>query len=417
MSSDIQCEGSLSLCFNSARFGNEISTFATPDARLHAMRRGAVNQFFSRQRIIALEPIIREKLALLITNIRKYEVKEELFNLKGAWNAFVGDVIMRYCFAFDYDHLNSDGFSTNWHEPFWAVTRTGPLAMQYPAIPKILNALPFALVEQLDPLFAHLVRLRRDLIKKIKAVKATVVEKDSTTSTQSVLAAIVQNAELPTTEKSDQRLMDEAQLLLAAGLLTTAWALSVGSFHVIKNPTIFKTLRAELEAAIPDPAGPDVFKWTELEKLPYLTGCIKEAIRLSNPATHRSQRRYNEPIRYKDWIIPARTAIGMNQTDVLNDEKIFPDHMEFRPERWTNQEKTAYGLTVDKFNVLFGKGSRSCLGVNLAWCELYLAMAGVFRNFKFELYKTDESDVQVKHDFWLPSPKLDSKGVRVRCVH
>lgn len=53
---------------------------------------------------------------------------------------------------------------------------------------------------------------------------------------------------------------------------------------------------------------------------------------------------------------------------------------------------------------------------SLAYAELYLALAGVFRNFHFELHETDESDVTLAHDFFLPSPKLDSKGVRVRCV-
>lgn len=53
---------------------------------------------------------------------------------------------------------------------------------------------------------------------------------------------------------------------------------------------------------------------------------------------------------------------------------------------------------------------------SLAYAELYLTYAAVFRKFKFELYETDQSDVALAHDFFLPSPKLDSKGVRVRCV-
>lgn len=48
--------------------------------------------------------------------------------------------------------------------------------------------------------------------------------------------------------------------------------------------------------------------------------------------------------------------------------------------------------------------------------ELYLVLAHVFRRLKLELYETDESDVELAHDFFLPSPKLDSKGVRVRVV-
>lgn len=56
------------------------------------------------------------------------------------------------------------------------------------------------------------------------------------------------------------------------------------------------------------------------------------------------------------------------------------------------------------------------LTYSLAYAELYLTYASVFRKFKFQLYETDQSDVALAHDFFLPSPKLDSKGVRVRCI-
>ena len=52
----------------------------------------------------------------------------------------------------------------------------------------------------------------------------------------------------------------------------------------------------------------------------------------------------------------------------------------------------------------------------MAYAELYLALATVFRRFAFELYETDVSDVQLAHDFFLPSPKLDSRGVRVKVI-
>lgn len=46
---------------------------------------------------------------------------------------------------------------------------------------------------------------------------------------------------------------------------------------------------------------------------------------------------------------------------------------------------------------------------------MYLALAVLFRpgGPKFELFDTDESDVVQVHDFLLPLPRLDSKGVRV----
>jgi hypothetical protein len=48
--------------------------------------------------------------------------------------------------------------------------------------------------------------------------------------------------------------------------------------------------------------------------------------------------------------------------------------------------------------------------------ELYIGLAHLFRKLKLQLYETDVSDVEAIHDFFLPAPKLDSKGVRVKVV-
>ena len=60
----------------------------------------------------------------------------------------------------------------------------------------------------------------------------------------------------------------------------------------------------------------------------------------------------------------------------------------------------------------FNKGARQCIGINLAYAEMYLALAAAVR-FDMELYQTDESDVRFKHDFHAAFQKLDSKGIRV----
>ncbi len=51
---------------------------------------------------------------------------------------------------------------------------------------------------------------------------------------------------------------------------------------------------------------------------------------------------------------------------------------------------------------------------SLAYAELYLALATVLWRFpQMELYETTRRDVDVAHNFFLPYPVLDSKGVRV----
>lgn len=379
-----------------------------------------MNHFFSRQRIIALESTIREKLGKFVDNTRRYTKDGQVLNLQNAWSALVGDVITQYCFAFDYDHLNSEGFTTNWHKTFHSIMQIGHLSVQFPIILAMVNSLPEMLVERLDANFAQLIGLHRGMRREVTKLRAAEIAADNKRdgSEKSVISSILQDENLPAREKETQRIVDDGVLLISAGVLTTAWAMSVGSFHIIDNKSIYRTLRAELDAAIPDPTRPDAFKWADLERLPYLSGCIRESIRLSQPFAHRSQRLYDHPVQYREWVIPPRTPVGMNLCDVCRDENIFPDHTTFRPERWINNEQTKYGgLRVDKFFVVFGRGSRSCLGMNLAWCELYLGMAAMFRNFEFELYETDITDAQVAHDFALPSPKLDTKGVRVRALN
>jgi dihydroneopterin aldolase len=51
---------------------------------------------------------------------------------------------------------------------------------------------------------------------------------------------------------------------------------------------------------------------------------------------------------------------------------------------------------------------------SLAYAELYLTIAGIFRQYELELFETSVEDIKMAHDFFSPFPRLDSKGVRVR---
>lgn len=103
----------------------------------------------------------------------------------------------------------------------------------------------------------------------------------------------------------------------------------------------------------------------------------------------------------------------MSIPDVSHDESIFPDSHTYIPERWLNDPKTADGVPLDRFMVSFGRGTRACLGVNLAWTELYLTLGMMFRRYKFALHEPDVREVRMAHDFFIPVPRLDGEGVRV----
>jgi cytochrome P450 len=70
-----------------------------------------------------------------------------------------------------------------------------------------------------------------------------------------ILHEILQS-NLPAPDKTQARLTDEAQIVVAAGVETTAFALSVGTFHIVNTPRIYQKLHSELVAAFPTATKP-----------------------------------------------------------------------------------------------------------------------------------------------------------------
>lgn len=219
---------------------------------------------------------------------------------------------------------------------------------------------------------------------------------------------------MPPEEKKIDRLNEEAQLLVAAGLLTASWAMAVTAFYIIQSSSIYQELRQELTATLPDKS--KSIDWADVERLPYLNACMREGLRLSHGVTARSTRLWDKPFQYQGWTIPARTPVGLTIVHHNHNEDIFPKSHEYKPERWLDKDSQGnwrLDMNMDRWWFPFGKGSRSCAGVNLATAEIHLCLATLFRRYDFELFETDESDVTLAHDFFLPSAKLDSEGVRV----
>ncbi len=97
---------------------------------------------------------------------------------------------------------------------------------------------------------------------------------------------------------------------------------------------------------------------------------------------------------------------------------MFPEPQKFRPERWLQEHKPTSPAngSLEKYLIPFGRGSRICLGMNLAYAEVYMTLASVFRCFELKLYETTNEDIDVLYDFVSGMPRFDSKGVRVVVV-
>jgi cytochrome P450 len=139
-----------------------------------------------------------------------------------------------------------------------------------------------------------------------------------------------------------------------------------------------KKLKAEPVTAIPDPL--KYLPLSALEQLPYLTTCIQEGLRLSCSVSSRLQRICpDEDLIFNDgkkqWSIPRGTLVGMTSTIVHYDPSTFPSLKSFRPERWMENPRLV------KYLITFSKASRQCIGINLTYAEIFLAVATIFRQY------------------------------------
>ena len=224
---------------------------------------------------------------------------------------------------------------------------------------------------------------------------------------------LIQSTTLPQQEKSLDRLTDEGFVILGAGSDSVAKTLGIIIVHLTLQPALLKRLRAALVKGLRDGQSAS---WTELEKIPLLAAVVKEGVRLHHGLSARTPRiAPNEALIYKQWRIPAGIPVSSVQALIHLNSDIFPQPRSFCPDRWLDNGHLHTRL--DAFLLSFGRGARACLGINLAYAELYIALAALVQRFDFTLYETDARDVDLQRDLTIPAARPGSLGVRAQIAN
>jgi len=64
--------------------------------------------------------------------------------------------------------------------------------------------------------------------------------------------------------------------------------------------------------------------------------------------------------------------------------------------------------------VSFSKGSRGCVGINLAYAALYLGIAKIATGLDMDLFETTQQDIDVYHTRGFAFPKEGPGSVKAR---
>ena len=393
-------------------FGTPDSIVATIDHDVHRRRRNAYDKYFSKQSIRNFENVIHMAVEKLCVKMREISKSGSPVNLLHVFSAMTGDIVTGYCFPQSYGLLDKPDCGTDLHNMFASTLENVHMIKALPFLAPLMLKLPQQVTAFLLPGLAHTFRWQQKWVQQINEIKSVTDDSKARGGKPSIFRTLL-DSDLPAYDKSAARLMQDAQTLLAGGSVTTTAALSLATYYILSDKHVLKTLTDELAEAIPEPTHP--LPLSDLEQLEYLTAITLETLRIGHGIMHRLQRICpDQPLHYHDKIIPAGTPVSMSGFHMHNNPDIFPDPHLFKPERWLPMETK--GRRLQKYLVAFGKGSRSCLGINLGYAELYITLAGVFRNLGGSMEIVDtvkERDVDICRDIFTPAMREDTTGIKV----
>lgn len=372
--------------------------FVETDPGMHKERRKMLNPYFSKQAVAKLDGIFYDKANALAAKLRRLYIQGKEGSV-GAVDMYTAvrcatvEVISEYAFGLQINMIEEspdtlqakflDTFDRaavliieGYHRPFSVGARFVLAAL----LPRRLVALvdPESLLLQEFQSYSHrCLQQHMTQNKEIRGFKHPVIfDNPALTS-------------LPETQ-----LKAEAVDILVAGSDTTAFSVSLGCYHILSHPTIQAKLVDALSNAIPDVS--QMPRLPQLEGIPYLFACIKETLRYAAAVTSFLPRvvpdpkyvKGAQPLYVEGKLVPPGTVIGISAYTMHKSPELWgPDVGSFKPERWLEDDGTVGGnaKNLEQWMCTFSKGSRQCIGMNVAYGEMFVFFATLFRQFDLEL--------------------------------
>ncbi|KAK1484646.1 hypothetical protein CTAM01_12890 [Colletotrichum tamarilloi] len=194
---------------------------------------------------------------------------------------------------------------------------------------------------------------------------------------------------------STRDMMNHLMGNLLAGSDTTGIALRALFYYVLRDKRVYDILQKEIDEAQAKGELSPVVTFGESQKLVYLQACIKESMRMHPGVSYPLERIVPKTgAEISGFHLPAGTIVGMNAAVIHRNRSIFGDDADtFRPERWLSDDTEAV-KTMDRHNMSFGAGVRTCIGKNISIMEVGKVVPQILRQFSLE-WASSEPEWQV----------------------
>ncbi|KAL5511417.1 hypothetical protein ACEPAH_4633 [Sanghuangporus vaninii] len=203
---------------------------------------------------------------------------------------------------------------------------------------------------------------------------------------------------------------DCSTVAFGAGSDTCVAALSGFINAMTLYPDVQKKAQAELDAVVGTSRLPTL---DDKKDLPYVTAVMKELLRWHVSAPQSLPHMLKEDDEYDGYYLPKGAIVLGNSWGILHDPALYPDPMEFKPERYFDAEDRLDFSAKDPADYAFGYGRRACPANYYVESALHLAIARLLATFDFGLAK-DENGVPIPVEH-RQAPGVVSHPVSYKC--
>ncbi|GAW03868.1 benzoate 4-monooxygenase cytochrome p450 [Lentinula edodes] len=365
-------------------FGNKSgSVFTTLDPQVAVVVKNVLSPYFSRRAIVPRVAIIQEKVIDFISRLKAHTSGSgKAINLDHAVHSVALDVLTSLIFSKPFHVLSAPEFDhpfirhieptyTNiWIKKYLPDMNT-PFLVAFTRFTSKFNAVANVFAAQLE-----LVKEDLDI-----ALQDVGVLRDGNSSS--------------VTDDTEEFENDLTQTAATDGPLYPFFLRKV---HEQMPITWTQSTDCEYELDEAWPQDNDI-AYEDLEKLPYLTAVIKESLRLSHGVVTPLGRVVGpEDAMIMDESIPTGTIVGISSVWLKESPSRTVDSMK------KESSSAVTEINADKYLVSFSRGPRSCIGIHLAWCELYIVFGFLFRKLEFvPVTELDPNQPLQFNDFFIPT--------------
>ena len=163
-----------------------------------------------------------------------------------------------------------------------------------------------------------------------------------------------------------ETVVEQASMMFAASHETVAKAVSWSLLLLSQHPQIFEELGEELNVVLRG----DAPRQSDFQQLKLLDAITKESMRLFPPVPIVIRKvRAEATLPSGDCKVRSGDFVMLNHYSTHRDEKVFSNPLQFRPERWLENEYEPYSYAP------FSAGPRTCIGMALGSTMINLIVA------------------------------------------